>query len=209
MEGEREGSDSDSEGENGTWLKREMDELEEQGRGTIMSKEEERKIFWEGGGEAHRRKREREWEMYGWEEWEVLETNPNHSGPGFPQEHLGGPVGEGEGASTAMGEGVDGAAERHSEGMGEAKGNGKCKNDGLNDRVMEGAGGVEVDGSGGGGSKQRVKLAEGKPKSTRKPLRGMRRKGRKNSISEEEGERLALTMKRWLGRTLPGHKNSD
>ena len=139
----------------------------------------------------------------------MLETNPNHSGPGFPQEHLGGPVGEGEGASTAMGEGVDGAAEGQVEGMGETKGNGRCRSDGGNDRVMEGDGGVEMDGNGRGGSRQRVKLTEGKLKSKRKPLRGMRRRGRKNSIPEEEGERLALTMKRWLGGTLPGHKNSD
>ena len=90
--------------------------------------------------------------MYGWEEWEVLEPNPDHSGPGFPQEHLGSPVGEGEGASTAMGEGVGGAAERLSKRMGECEENGRCKNDGGSDRMVEGDGGVGVDDRGGGGS---------------------------------------------------------
>ena len=171
----REGSDSDSEEEMGVWLKREMDELEERGGGRLMGREEERKLFWEGGGEAHRKRREREWEMYGWEEWEVLETNPDHTGPGFPQEHLGGPVGEGEGASTAMGEGGDGAAEI----LGECERRGRTRDDGGSERVIEGNGGKEMDGGGRGGSKQRVKLTEGRPGSKRKPLRGRRRGGAK------------------------------
>ena len=40
-------SDSDSEGEVGMWLKREMEELEEQERGKIMGREEETNMFWD------------------------------------------------------------------------------------------------------------------------------------------------------------------
>ena len=107
-------------------------------------------------------------------------------------------MGEGEGASTAMGEGGDGAAEI----LGECERRGRTRDDGGSERVIEGNGGKEMDGGGRGGSKQRVKLTEGRPGSKRKPLRGRRRGGSK-SISEEDDRRLALTMKRWLGDSLP------
>ena len=54
----------------GGWVQSEMEGLEERGGGLPMSGE--RELFWWGGGEAHRRKREREWENDGWEEWEVI-----------------------------------------------------------------------------------------------------------------------------------------
>ena len=41
----------------------------------------ESKLFWEGGGEALRGKRTREWEEMGWEEWEMTkEMNEGDGG---------------------------------------------------------------------------------------------------------------------------------
>ena len=62
-EGGRRGEDTDSEedeGLNGSWLKAEMEGLEERG--------EKGQNMWEG---ENRKKREREWENKGWEYWEV------------------------------------------------------------------------------------------------------------------------------------------
>ena len=50
----------------GGWVLTEMEGLEERGGG--LTTPEGREMFWWGGGEAHRRKREREWEDSGWEE---------------------------------------------------------------------------------------------------------------------------------------------
>ena len=63
-----EGSGSEDEWEGG-WVMSEMEGLEERGVG--IPSPWEREMFWWGGGEAHRRKREREWDKEGWEEWEM------------------------------------------------------------------------------------------------------------------------------------------
>ena len=55
------------------WLQREMEGLEERGTGMMLTEEEEASMFWAGGGEALRCKRQREWEEGAWEEFGVTE----------------------------------------------------------------------------------------------------------------------------------------
>ena len=55
------------------WIREVMEGLEERGQGRLWHDEEEGRRFWGGGGEALRRKREREWETEGWEEWNMVE----------------------------------------------------------------------------------------------------------------------------------------
>ena len=60
--------------------------------------------------------------------------------------------------------------------------------------------GVEMDGGGAGGQAEGDPRHGEKPAPKRKPLRG-KRWGKK--ISEQEKEKLALMMKRWLGLAPP------
>ena len=41
--------------------------------GRLLTRGEEAKEYWSGGGEALRCKRRREWDMGAWEEWEIME----------------------------------------------------------------------------------------------------------------------------------------
>ena len=52
-----------------------MEGLEERGTGRILTEEEEASMFWSGGGEALRYKRQREWEEEAWGEYKVLEKD--------------------------------------------------------------------------------------------------------------------------------------
>ena len=144
------------------------------GMGDVFTDEGEAKLFWWGGGEAHRRKREREWDERGWEEWEVEGEQLN----GAATNDIGGDSGgivEGE---------VDGV---------NVEGNGGNVGD-----VGEG-GGREMDGEGNVGQVKEGALAEGGSLLERKPLRGGRRV-KKSKMSEGEKEKLALYMAKWLGR---------
>ena len=60
---------------------------------------------------------------------------------------------------------------------------------------------MKMDGEGAGGEVEGEPRHRGKPATKRKTLRGKRR-GKKN-ISEQEKERLALAMQRWLGAAPP------
>ena len=99
---------------------------------------------------------------------------------------------EGEGASTAMGEGGDGAAEI----LGECERRGRTRDDGGSERVIEGNGGKEMDGGGRGGRRQKVRLPLKDPVSRRVPLRG-RRRGAK-AVKEQDERRMAQHMLKWL-----------
>ena len=59
-----------------------MEGLEERGLGRLQTWEEEREMYWSGGGEALRCKRQREWEERGWEELELIEEEDKGTMPG-------------------------------------------------------------------------------------------------------------------------------
>ena len=73
-------SSSSEEGEwEGGWLANEIEGLEERGGG-LATEWEEAVLYWGGGGEALRRKRWREWDEGGWEQWELEEEEPKENG---------------------------------------------------------------------------------------------------------------------------------
>ena len=128
------------------------------------------------GGEAHRRKREREWDEKGWEEW-VME------GEQLNDAAIGGNGGENGGENVDVkSDGANG---------GEIEGNKRDVGDGE---------GREMDGGGCGGRVEEGALTEGGSRSRRKPLRGGRRGTKNKKMSEGEKERLALYMAKWLGK---------
>ena len=112
-----------------------------------------------------------EWDEAGWDLWEVKEEIQRETGS----------------AETTEGENQDGLAEG-GHGM-----------NGVD--IMEGSGEMDNRVVDGGGDKTKIGGANdagGRPKTWRKPLRG-RRRGKKQSISKEEEERMAQCMFRWLG----------
>ena len=78
----------------------EMEGLEERGRGEMLSEWGEMKLFWEGGGEALRGRRAREWDERGWEEWEMLKEGERT----FGEEQEGDTLSVGDGGKVAEGE---------------------------------------------------------------------------------------------------------
>ena len=172
-EGRGKWEDTDSEEDEGlcgSWLRTEMEGIEERGgKGQEM---------WEG---ENRKRREREWEMEGWEYWQMTME-------GGGEEDVAVNTEEGMGARSMMGDGGGG-------GVNESEGN-----DGGNIREMEGKRDVEgkgMDGRGRGGRRKGDNLTRREQISRREPLRGGRRK--KGSIPEGEKEMMAHYMKRWLG----------
>ena len=151
-----------------------MEGLEERGKGRILSEWEEREQYWRGGGWALRAKRGREWDVEGWEEWELqLEGRSGVKGDGRSDEE------DNEGCEK---DGSDGS---------------ECQ---MREHTIEGDGGseegrnAEMMGREGEAVGETSSVTDIPPK--RKPLKGGR--GTRRAKAKEEARRLAKSMSSWL-----------
>ena len=136
----------------------------------ILTEEEEASMFWGGGGEALRSKRQREWEEEAWERYEVRE-----------EEEIG--------AMGAM------PMDTAKVGAREAVNDIVLEEDVVGEAMLEQWGNVgDMDGGGDVGEEEGGHVTV---VPERKPLRGKRRT--KKSIRKEGERRMANMMSNWLG----------
>ena len=178
------GGDSDGEGDtsvggNPEWLREAMERLEERGQGGLWEDEGERKRIW---GEI-RVKREREWDVMGWEEWtlEMEEAAPNRT--------------EGENAmeGNVVEDVSDGGSDVQRGEVSRGRGRPRGRPRGMSRRGK---------GRLGDGETSVVRSHNGVQPTERRPLRG-RRRGPQKGLGEGDRERMASLLRNWIGSSTP------